>query len=253
METGGLSKAAIAGFLITAITVIILPIVVVPANFRSEYFWIKILWTEYLAIIVWCYIGWAPTVISLSSKQEKGQEAAVVPGVGVVIFFYVGVSLFFLLSSAYAPDNEWLSRFQLARQIISTLIFFVICIGFYKVAKTANQDNISAPPDVKTPEQLAVELRAEESRIQNITGEALEIKQFAQTYKSLREKINYSLPSINNIGNDPQYADFISQVNDLVNSVQRCEDAASLKQAELREKAANLISQIDIISARFNR
>lgn len=252
MKKVAVSNAVIAGFLITAVTTVILPIILVPAQNRSEYFWVKVLWAEVLFFVAWGFIAWAPQSIYRSS-QHGSRQAAIVPGVGVSVFLYVGFSLFFLLSSSLAPDNEWLSRFHLARHVIATAIFLIVSIGLFTIGRNAEPDAATIPSDVKTPEQLAIIMQSEESRITNITGEVAAVKKFAQTYKSLREKISYSLPDISIIGNDPQYADFISKINSLVHSVRNCGSEDMLKQDRLQEQTDYLMSQVDVLASRVKR
>lgn len=246
MNIGPISKAAIVGFLVTAVTVVILPLVVVPTAQQSEYFCLKVLWVEVLSVLAWAYLGGGIQFVIRSSIQDN-RSAAVIPALGIAIFLYIGLSLFFLLSSSLAPENACLSRYHLARQIFIAFLFAVTTIGLYSAAVIASKGAKTFSPEVRTPEQLAALLLAEETRLS--IGATKETKLLIQSFKTLREKISYSLPSIQIIGSDPQYLDFAGQMTALIESVRTCSDESVLKESELRAKADNLLHQADLVAA----
>ena len=248
MKTDNISKASIVGFFITAITVVILPLLIIPAEHRSEYFWFKILWVEVLAALAWGYLGGGMQSILYSSTQGN-RSAALIPALGITVFFYIGFSLIFLLSSSYSSDNSWLNRYHLALQVFITFLFLITNIGLYTIAIITSKDSKTFSSEVKTPEQLAVMLQSEETRLSIIPEATKEVKLLIQSLKSLREKISYSLPTIQIMGNDPQYIDFVGQVNTFIGSVKNCSDELALKKNGLREKAESLLRHVDVIAA----
>jgi len=248
MKTDSISKASIAGFFITAITVVILPLLVIPAEHRSEYFWFKILWVEVLAALAWGYLGGGIQAVLYSAIQGD-RSAAVIPALGITVFSYIGLSLMILLSSSFASDNSWVNRYHLALQIFITFLFLITNVGLYTTAVIASRDSKTFSSDVKTPEQLAVMLNAEESRLSGIAEVTKDVKVFIQSLKSLREKISYSLPSIQIIGDNPQYLNFVRQVNNFIDSAKNCSDESAINKTGLRETAESLSRQVDVIAA----
>ncbi len=122
-------------------------------------------------------------------------------------------------------------------------------IGLYTIAIITSKDSKTFSSEVKTPEQLAVMLQSEETRLSIIPEATKEVKLLIQSLKSLREKISYSLPTIQIMGNDPQYIDFVGQVNTFIGSVKNCSDELALKKNGLREKAESLLRHVDVIAA----
>ncbi len=252
MKTDNISKASIAGFLITAITVVILPLLVIPAEHRSEYFWFKILWVEVLAALAWGYLGGGIQSI-LYSSVKGNRSAAVIPALGLTVFSYIGLSLMILISSSFLPDNSWVHRYHVAFQVFITFLFLIINIGLYTSAVIASRDLKTFSPEVKTPQQLAVMLQSEESRLSSIAEVTKDIKVFMQSLKSLREKISYSLPSIQIVGDNPQYLDFVGQVNAFISAARNCSDESAIEKNGLRDIAESLSRQVDVIAANTKR
>lgn len=248
MKTDNISKASIVGFFITAITVVILPLLIIPAEHRSEYFWFKILWVEVLAALAWGYLGGGIQSILYSSTQGN-RSVALIPALGITVFFYIGLSLIFLISSSFSSGNSLLYRYHLALQVFITFLFLVTNVGLYTTAIIASKDSKTFSAEVETPEQLSVMLQSEESRFSIIPETTKEVKLFIQLLKSLREKISYSLPTIQIIGDDPQYLDFVKQVNTFIDSAQNCNDESAIKENGLREKAESLLRNVDVIAA----
>lgn len=252
MTTVKISKPIIVCGIITALTIVILPIIVIPVEHRSKYFWVNVLWVEVLAILIWCYLGWGTKII-IQSAEKGGRSAALLPALGISIFTYASLSLFFIISSSLMPDNVWLSSYHLARQIVLIFLFLVVSIGLYFAAKIAEQDSKSFSSTFRSPEQLPVLIQIEEVRILKMPENGDEISSFLKSLKSLREKISYSLPSIQVIGSDSQYRNFVEHVESFTVSINKCNDKVELSRNNLREEAEYLIRQVDIIASSFKR
>jgi len=249
-KINSISKASITGFFITAITFVILPLLIIPAEHRSEYFWLKILWAEVLAVLAWGYLGGGIQAILYSSIRIN-KSAAVIPALGITVAFYILVSLIFLIYGSFAFDNSFVNRYQLALQVFITFLFLITNIGLYTVAVIASKDSKTISPEIITPDRLSVMIQSEENRISMIPDITKEMKLFLQALKSLREKILYSLPSIQIIEDDHQYLNFVEQVNTFLSSVKKCSDGLSIKENGLKEKAEYLLRQTELIAANF--
>lgn len=212
--------AAVIGYLVTAAAVIALPVVLVSQQGRSDYFWHRIIWTEFLALIAWGYFGGFLLFTMPGGSKTRGL-GGILPASGVTIGLYVAIS--FVLVVAF-PNLS--SKFHVTAQIalLVCLVVVSVFLQFARAGAVAGAEPI--PQGLRSPQHLSGILKAHQDRIfstlsgQNASGD---VRKLHDTLKSLRETIEYSLPHVGSIGASPDYRDFVAQTERL------CADLENLR------------------------
>jgi hypothetical protein len=126
---------AVAGWLISAIAIVGVAITFVPTPERSDYFWYRILWAEFLAGLVWGFTGGFITS-SLFAKKSPRSQGGILPTLGVVVVIYAVLSLALMLKQAYTHETDFLDRFHLTLQIVLLAVTGILCV-FLQLSQTA--------------------------------------------------------------------------------------------------------------------
>ena len=238
--------SAIIGYLITAAAIVVLPSVLVSQQDRSNYFWYRIVWSEFLALVMWSYIGGFFLFAQLGGNKVKGL-GGILPATGAAIGLYVAIS--FILIIAF-PDPS--SKFHIAAQIV-LLVCLVLLFAFFQFARAgAVVGTEPIPSDLRTPQQLSMAVKANEDRLfqlltgQNVSGD---VRRLHDALKGLRESIAYSLPYVGSIGTSAEYRTFVAQIEQLCAGLENfrsdAADAASVKSfCDTAERLRSRVSQI---------
>jgi len=252
----GITVATVIGFLATGITILCVPIILTASNTRSQFFWNRILWAEFLAVLVWAYIGGFFSLVIPKNRSIRGL-GAIMPALGVIIFFYAISSLIVMIAAAYFPQIGYLNTVS---QIYKTagLIIIIVFFFFSWIAGTADTEPI--PDEVYTPQELAMSLQREENMlISQIELVPTQIKDKFNTFiiclKNIRERVQYSIPHVGRIGTDKGFILFANTVTDL------CDECSCLnlqlldddKLQSLISKASSLNNSITTIVQTLKR
>lgn len=239
-----ITTAVIIGFAATFITIVLVPLIITEAASRSPYFWQRIAWTEFLAALVWVYIGGFFSLVIPKNRSIRGL-GAVLPALGIAIFFYVVLSFVLMMIAAYLPHFRSLN---VASQVYRTagLVIIIVFLFFSWVTGTADTQPI--PTGVYTPQELTISLQ----RVENaLLSQQVFIKPdvkacfdaFRTSLKNLREKVQYSIPHVGRIGSNDGYVVFSKAV------IRLCEDCSALDAQALDiEKLESGIQQISVLS-----
>jgi len=236
-------KPSIAGFIIIAIVIAVLPLLIVQPENRSGYFWHRILWAEFLNIIVWAFQGnWV--AILFPTRKDSKRLAGMFPALGIVIILYACASLALLVAHSWYPNYDILNRFHLPAQVIVAALALLTSIFMSYSPPAHSHDAEPIPQGVQSPSDLGALLRAEEERFSptSLKGNAQdEEKRLHDALKSLREKIIYSLPGAGAIGKNESYISFAKAVQIF------CQDVSALNSSNEQSKTLFLqaINQAD--------
>ena len=213
----GVIVATAIGFIVTSVAIMMLAVTWIDPSDRSEYFWRRTIWTEFLLALVWAYVGGFFSLLLRRHRSVKGL-GAILPSLGVAIFFYVGSSLLLTMVAAFWPGaNSW----ELVSQVYKAAGLVVVLIFLYFSWAAGVADTEPIPPDISTPHALAVLLRKGEFAFRtrkqanddaDLTGELEEV---ALGLKALREWIEYSIPHAGRIGAESRYLTFGHAVEQL--------------------------------------
>lgn len=243
----GISIAALIGFLVTAAAIIVIPLLLFSPAGRSAYFWTRIIWTEFLALLFWGFVGGLFYIFAPATPSPR-ERGGVFPTLGVITFIYVILSFTFLLLNAVLPNVKFLFTFQLPGQIILLLAYLVLGIGLYFSMAVARGGAQPLPQGVLSPAQLAALLKSEEEKLASLSSSV----PLRDSIKALREKILYSLPHAGaSIGESAAYASFSQDVDGFyheVSSLDLSVDEIKSRFTDFASKADSLRLRVDVIA-----
>jgi hypothetical protein len=210
---------SVLGFIITALVILSVPMILIQEGHRGESFWQRVLWTEFLALLVWGSVL-AQTLLSVDRKLSTQGLAGMLPCAMLVICGYAIIS-FLMMMCRVAADEEY-GRFHLVAQIIVASIASLMLLLLSLARGGAVKGLEPIPAEVQSPPNLCVVLKYQEDRFNSssIPPEMDEqIRRVRDALKALREKIQYSLQSCGSIGSNTEYRSFASDVQRLCDEV----------------------------------
>lgn len=241
----GTTSATIIGFGATSIAIILVPVILTEPASRSALFWQRVAWTEFLATLIWAYIGGFFSLVIPKNRSIPGL-GAVLPAVGIVVFSYSISSFIFMMIAAYLPQ---FSSLNMASQVyrLAGLVIVIVFLFFSWISGKIDTEAI--PKGVHAPKDLVIFLQSRENELitQQNNPLSTDIKDKVNTLrislKNLREKIQYSIPHAGRIGKDKTYCDFSNAV------IKLCEDCSRLgSEASDVEKMQTIINNVSILN-----
>jgi len=132
--------AVLFGILITLIGIFCIPLLLTQESERSSYYWYRIAWSEFLALLVWSYIG---VVIRglLPIDRKKASFSGSVPATGFALIAYAVLSLGLMMSHTLWGHRLMSNRVHMAGQIALFLALVIVCV-FIFVAKQGSRRRI---------------------------------------------------------------------------------------------------------------
>lgn len=249
-----LKIVAVAGWAISALAILGTSTLLIAPEHRSQHFWYRVLWAQFLAALVWSVIGGFTSNGMLGRKAPRA-EGGIWPSFGLVVFTYASLSFALMLFHSYLPENDFLNRYHLASQIALSALAGTLCI-FLAIARTAAAHGIEPIPEgIRSPPELAAMLKTEESRLtqgckqndsEGLTG----------ALKTLRERIQYSLPHVGEIGTRPEYKTFSVAVESVCRKLAeaaRKPVAAENQTANFKQEISDLATKVELIADGLNR
>ena len=252
---------ALIGFLVTSLTILIVPLVLVHAADRSAYFWWRIAWTNFLALLTWSYLG---GMLSVSAAiKSMPRIAGVAPAYDLVVLPYAGLSFALMVCFAWLDPTDGANRIHMAIQVVllaATIIASALLYlpAYFAAAGTSHDPNRDQQVrrSVPLPFELGSQLRCEEERFATpgISGTLSDAdRHLCQTLKGLREKLMYSLDGVAGVEDSPEYREMATRVVTVCSSLSRVRagsgsgtelDAAGREVQALNRMAANISSSL---------
>lgn len=245
---------AAAGWVITTLAIFAVSTILIAPEHRSPYFWQRILWAIFLAGLVWAFVGGFVSNALLGRKESRG-DGGILPAFGVLAVGYAAASLTLMLLQAWSPENELLNRFHLAGQIVLLAAVGIVCV-LLNISRTASAHGTEPIPEgVRSPAALSSLIKAEENRLAQ-SEPRKDLESLPSLLKTLRERIQYSLPHVGEIGVMSEYRVFAESVekicHDTSEIVQHPADAGN-RLSLLKQEVSNLASKADLIADRLKR
>jgi|GEM_PF-3105795 len=232
----GVSLAAFIGFAATSIAVIAVPMLLNEPKGRSEYFWYRVAWSEFLVTLVWIYLSGFISLVFPRYRSQKGL-GAILPSIGVVIFIYALSSFAFMLLETYLPSFKTInlvSQVCLAAIAIVILVF----IHFSRVSGITGTENVVNAP---SPKKLILEIANQENHLsEREFGDDIKADQILtleRTLKELKESIAYSIQQVGGVEGNEAYQVFSKNITEL------CNDCADLNSETQQSKIQTLIQR----------
>lgn len=242
-----ITAATLIGFVVTSITIVLVPLILTEQISRSPFFWQRIAWTEFLAALMWAYLGGFFSLVIPKNSSIRGL-GAILPALGIAIFFYSFSSFVLMVLVAYFPK---LHSLNMSSQVYNAagLVIIVVFFFFSWISGMVGAEVI--PDGVHSPTDITISLQSQENALLAQHNYPLssdqkdKVNMLRNSLKSLREKIQYSIPHAGRIGSDKAYAAFSNEV------IQLCEDCSKLDvQAMDVERLQPVIQNISDLNGR---
>jgi len=242
-ERRSLGIASLVGHLVTAAAVLAVPVICIAPAHRSACFWYKIAWTEFLALLLWAYLGGAFWFLLPGTTRRKGL-AGVLPVTGLLVFGYAITSVILVLLCDWASRGHWVAQVVLLLGFALLLVLF----EFARIGAVAGTEPI--PLAIRTPQDLAAMLRLHEERLWTPASEAA-TRRLSDAIKALREKLQHSLPEAGRIGQAQEYQDFARQTEAFCTDLQNLptDSAEQANVARLQDVATQLAARSEYIAS----
>ena len=216
MDDDSLPKASLAGFLFTALIITGLPMLLVPEADRSEWFWLRISWAEFLSFLVWTFLGgfFSHSV----SSANTGTLGGMLPSFGVVVFLYAGVSMTVMLLHAWFEPALFSDRVHLAAQLIAFTLAGLVSVMLSFAIKSGNAGAEPIPRVVRSVAELVGLLTIQEERFSPATlgpGVSESTRELWVAIRNLIETLKYSLQHVGRIGTLDDYHALAADVESL--------------------------------------
>lgn len=244
---------AVAGWAISALAILGVSTLLVTPEHRSPYFWHRILWAQFLAALIWAFVGGFVSNALLGRKAPRA-EGGISPAFGFVVTAYASLSAALMLFHAFLPENDFLNRYHLAGQILLMALAGTVCV-FLNISRTAAAHGIEPMPDgVRSPAELGTLLKTEESRLQGDKQNGVE--SLAVVLKTLRERIQYTLPHVGEVGTRGDYKAFATAVEKVCQKVaanSRVTAPAENQTNALTREVSDLTLKVELIADSLKR
>jgi hypothetical protein len=240
--------ALIIGWVIVSIAVVIIAVILVPEPSRSVYFWHRVVWTEVLALLSWGAIG-----LLFVAPQSRGHGhpgiGGIAPTVGIVVGGYAFLSFAAMQLNAFASDHL-ADSLHLGIQVLIFVVASTILV-FTSIARASQHPGSNSSGDAFVPPQrLCAQLAQCEDALRAIDSSE-PIDRLTAMLKSLREAIQYSVPTSQRLGGMPEYRELSDGVGEVVALTKGCKSGAAAAEQlpTVSDRVARMVSLVGLIGA----
>jgi hypothetical protein len=235
--------ATIIGYLITAAVIIAVPLILIQPDARSEWFWHRIGWTEFLAVLLWGYFG-GFVRYALGGRARSSASGGVLPATGILITIYA-IASFVLLSVTADPSTRW----HLATQVLllAATAIILVFVEYARSGATSGREDLDTP-QVSIPD-LCSRLQQHEQRFSSAKLGS-RTRALHDSIKGLREAVLYSLRGVGQVRHSTEYRDFVETTERLCGAVTAAtpESLEADQSESLRHSAEGLRQRIPVVS-----
>jgi len=188
--------ATLFGYLATVAAVVLIPLILIASESRSEWFWWRVAWTEVLALLCWGFIGFALGAL-MPARSRSEARSGVLPILGTVVFLYAALSFSLVLLGSFLPELSWFKRTHMALQVVFGASFLVSCAGIRFVKIGARSDYEGHARGQAAASRIVQLLRDTEGRVDasGAIGSDAGASELRRRLRLLREKLEYSAMS----------------------------------------------------------
>ncbi len=233
-------------YLISAAVFLMVPLILVPANDRSAYFWPRLLWSQFLVFLVWIVIRKA---LLFSRGKIKSVAEGLWPFIVILVCAYALLSFSMMIIHALLPSSGFLDRLHLVIQVITTGTTVVIAAIALFAAKTVVAKDIPTSAAMKSPAALASGLATQIKRLKLAVNKesSPEIKALGESLIKLHDRINYSLPQFLPNEEKPEYPVIAAEIEIICRKLTQLDYGSPDCEKSCRKMTAkidNLLSEI---------
>jgi hypothetical protein len=201
----------LAGWLITASTVLLVATILIPEESRSAYFWNRVCWTQFLVFLYWGSTG-LYLLASGKSRDHVTRFGGIAPTISIVAGIYAMLSFAVMMIHAFAPVTDTGNRIHLIVQVV----FFAgaaLCVVFLSMARAGAAAGIDFDKTkAMSPRELHDLLALHESSLSQDNESASGLK---AAMKQLRETLLHSLNESAALAQSSQYQSLSGEVQEL--------------------------------------
>jgi len=212
----------------------------------TQAFWYRVFWTAALNALFWFGAsGWF---------NIKSTRIAIVPSLSLVIGLTCLLSFSLMLFTAFHPTFANIHHYHIAVQIVLFALSALLAVGLQVAGHYAASGTELPPAAAKSPLVLCDSLELLERTLSATSGAGH--KEIAQSLKSLREKVRYSLQDSPKTRVNPAYSTFIIEVESLCNTPELSTVSSGLplgRIEEIKTIISKLTSQVSVISSPLTR
>jgi hypothetical protein len=233
MKKSGIVWPGAVGFIVRSVLVFGIPLCWVPEASRSEYFWHRVLWVEFLNFLLW-----------LPHCSKILSNGGILPTLGESIGHYCLLSFSLLMLHAVLPTFDFLNRCHLVGQLLLGMIFLGFWSTLAYLAYIAQPTKLQLPPGAHAPAALTALLQNAENAI--VSPQTFDAR---ECIKEVREKIRYSLALASSPSSVYEYAQLDAKVVEFTNWVMSL-NASTISDAELKaitEKSKQILQIVELL------
>jgi hypothetical protein len=213
--------------LLAAVSIFVVALLLVPAEQQSSSFWLRVTWTEFLALLVWGFFGNFLSRSLRDGKQQPGLKRILLSGSAVLIA-YTSCSML-ILFGAPKLSVDWQVLIETILAATAMCLFAIINVARLRAAGQFQPANVGPNP----VEILTAKLHLHEERFP--PDHAGPSRQLHNSLCTFRQTLEQTLPRSGRIA---QLADF----NNLAQQLdQLCAELQSLSPASLQPADAERV------------
>ena len=214
-------KASLAGFLFTALIIISFSVILVPESDRSEWFWTRVAWAEFLACCIWVFLG--GFFVHSSAAANTGTFGGMLPSFGVVVFAYSATSLSLMLTHAWFETLLSVTAHFIAQGVILG-VAGIVSVLLAIAIKTGDSGTEKIPFTVESVAELIALLTLQADRFSpaEMGPEIPKVTRgLWESIRALTERLRHSIPHVGRIGQAQQYHDLVAESLELFDDLER--------------------------------
>ncbi len=236
-----------AGYAITAIGIFGIGLLVVPTESRSNLFWPRMLWTEFLALLIWFSLTAFFRNAALG-REDKNRVMGILPATQMILVIYAALSFLLMITHSHMQETGLGNRMHLMLQIGLAAVTGILFVFLNITSAAAGHGLEKTFAFGMSPAELCASIREQEERIHGFP-KLPSSTQMERSLKSLREKIHYSLPAVGQLGASSAYREFSQEVQAACDELAFQDDTDSPECAALQKRIDVLIRLVDKISS----
>jgi hypothetical protein len=209
--------------LLAAVSIFVVALLLVPAEQQSSSFWLRVTWTEFLALLVWGFFGNFLSRSLRDGKQQPGLKRILLSASAVLIA-YTSCSML-ILFGAPKLSVDWQVLIETILAATAMCLFAIINVARLRAAAQFQPAGLGPNP----VEILTAKLRLHEERFP--PDQAGPSRQLHNSLCTFRQTLEQTLPRTGRIAQLEDYKDFTQQFDRLCAELQSL-SAASLQPAD---------------------
>jgi len=237
----------LSGWFITALAIVLVAPLFVAEEYRSDYFWYRVLWAEVLCLLFWLSASFY-FLISSAQKDSVSRFGGIAPTVLIVTAVYALLSFSVMVIHAFLSGSDTANHIHWILQVI----FFAVAalsVVFLSVAREAATSGLAFDKaKAHSPKELHDLLAVQETSLRGpVTHELRGI------IKQLREGLVYSMNESASLAELPDYQELCREIEILCESVARL-PSANEENADrfnsLCQSAITLTTKVKLIASK---